>query len=200
MSAPLLTFDQIGKRVSRRTRRTWSNTVHAEGIRQSINDAMDRMSRHAAWPFRMSDATITLGTPDATGTRYYNLPDDFGYIDPDAVRSTGYSKPLIYVDYGFIIRETGDPTWAEKGNPSHWGIHGRQFFFWPRVSTAWASDSDNAIYYAYSKMLKHLAEDGTAADSTEYSDTDNPDCPAHYGEALVIGATSYELEVRLGPG
>ena len=199
MAAPLLTFTQIGKRVARRTRRAWTNTVHAEGIRQSINDAMDRMSRHAAWPFRMTDLTLSLGTPGSSGTRYIALPDGFSYIDPDAMRSTAYTRPLIYVDYAFIIRETGDPTWAENGNPSHWGTHGRNFFFWPRISATWVT-AGGAIYCAYSAMFKHVAESGTAADSTEYGDTDNPDCPAHYHEALVIGATAYELEVRFGPG
>ena len=198
MAAPLLTFEQIGKRVARRTRRTWSNTTHAEGIRQSINDAMDRMSRFSAWPFRMTDLALSLGSPGASGTRYIAVPDDFGYIDPDAMVSTSYTRPLIYVDHSFIKRETGDPTWADNGNPSHWGTHGRNFFFWPRISASWVT-AGGAISCAYSAMLKHLAENGTAA-PTEYGDTGNPDCPADYAEGLVLGATAYELEIRLGPG
>lgn len=197
MAAPYLTFSQIGQRVARRCRRSWTHTDHAAGIRQSINDAMDEMSRYAAWPFRMADATLALGSPDSSGTRYYDLPSDFGYIDPKAMRSTGHNRPLIYESYDFVVDI--DPTWTSQGSPDYWGIHGRQFFFYPRISTSWAAGASNAIYYAYSKMLKHVAEDGSAT-STEYGDTDSPDCPADYAEGLLNGALVRELEVRLGPG
>src|SRR3990167_570019 len=196
MAAPLLTFEQIGKRTARHCRRRWTNTTHAENIRQSINDAMDEMSRFAAWPFRMSDTTLSLGSPGAPGTKTYALPDNFGYIGPLMVRSSDHKDPLIYVGADFVVER--DPDWSDQGSPDYWGILGREFFFWPRVSATWATTG--TIYYAYSRMLTHVAESGTASDSTEYSDAGNPDCPAHYHEALVDGAAARELDIRLGPG
>ena len=97
-----------------------------------------------------------------------------------------------------------DPTWASKGSPEYWGIHGRQFFFYPRVSASWAADSANSLPYAYSKMMKHVADDGATVSGTfptgRYADADYPDLPHDEHEGLVDGALYRELEVALGPG
>lgn len=197
-----LTFAEIGTQVARNTRRAWSNPTHAQGIRQSINRVMDNLSEFGTLYFRMTDATLSLGNPPAAGTRYIALPLDFGAVDPGGMRRSGLSLPMTYYDHASINQM--DPTWASNSSPDYWGVIGRNFFFYPRISATFVSGG-GAIYVAYSQALQHVADDGIAVATgvfpdVKYGDADYPDLPYDSHENLIDGASWKELDIRRGPG
>ena len=144
-------------------------------LRRQVNLAMDEISRFHPWWFLETSLALTL----AAGATIA-LPSRFISMDRRGMRTQ--NGPIEFCDEAWV--DERDPGRSDSGEPDHWGFRGLNWFFYPSISSAFATSG--TITARHYQTMKLLATDGTAT-AALYGDSDTPDGPPDITEAVILG-------------
>lgn len=134
------------------------------------------------WPFR--EVTGTLNT--VAGTQEYDLSSNFSTMDEQNIISVALqgtvSGKLVYWPYNQLRANQPDLDLEGAGVPTRYYLKAGQIGFWPVPADAYTVAID------YYKVPTELS-----------SDSDTPDVPISYREALVQYALSLEHDFNTDP-
>ena len=177
-----MTYDTIITEIADNCRRQVSETGQKTFIRRQINLAQQEMQRFQPIWWLETTLSQSLGSPGATGTAYYDLPSNFDFMDWRTMHSS--TRQLLYVGIDWV--DINDPDYSENGEPSRFGVIGKQFFFHPRVSASYALTGTVAARY-FKDMLAMNTTGTATGGGVDYGDSDTPDAPLVWQEGILLG-------------
>lgn len=174
------TLSDIRSKVGQRVRDSNYSTTE---ITNYLNDTLNDIYNEYRLPFMQTtqNYTVTIGAPDITNGS--GLPTNYVQAIDLIMTTSGSEKVVPYKDFEEADDSHPDledtTTYATSNSPDFWYFYGDTIKVFPAPKTAYTL---KLRYYKKPTMLS--------------SDSDVPELPSQYEEALVMGASYRVLQVK----